>query len=148
MNSIEVRMTVWELNFNGVKGSIVAVKNAIVSFFKRRRNSIEDTKIEYVPDLTEAHILKGWYDREGQKITNIISMSKTIDSKTFNTFQYLSQMNMNSFLIDSTLYFNCRAVIVNTNSYWYKSCGLSAIRKNLGMRAMLSINVIIAEQNR
>jgi hypothetical protein len=51
-------------NFNGVKWVIVAVRNAIVSDFKRGRNSIEETKIEYVPDLTEVHILKGWSDRE------------------------------------------------------------------------------------
>jgi hypothetical protein len=74
-------------NFNGVKGSIVAFKNAIVSDFKRGRNSIEETKIEYVPDFLEAHIPKGWFDREGQSVTNIVSMSETIDSNTFNTFQ-------------------------------------------------------------
>jgi replication factor A1 len=135
-NSIEVRMTLWNTeaeNFNGVKGSIVAVKNAIVSDFKRGRNlnAIEETKIEYEPDLTEAHIMKSWFDREGQNVTNIISMSKTIDSNTFNTFKYLSQIDMNSVPNDSTLYFNCRAVIVNINSYWYKSCGLSGCSKKV-----------------
>jgi replication factor A1 len=135
-NSIEVRMTVWRNeaeNFNGVKGSIVAVKNAIVSDFKRGRNlnGIEETKIEYEPDLPEAHILKKWYDREGQNVTNIVSMSKTIDSNTFNTFKYLSQINMNSVPNDSTLYFNCKAVIININSNWYKSCGLSGCSKKV-----------------
>jgi hypothetical protein len=55
---------------------------------------------------------------------------------------------MNSVPNDSTLYFNCRAVIVYINSYWYKSCGLSGCSKKLGMRAILSINVINVEQNR
>jgi hypothetical protein len=75
--------------------------------------------------------MKSWYDREVQNVTNIVSMSKTIDSNASNTFKYLSQIDMNSVPNDSTLYFNCRAVIVNINSYWYKSCGLSACSKKV-----------------
>jgi hypothetical protein len=37
--------------------------------------------IEYDSDLPEVHILKGWYDREGQNATNIVWMSETNDLK-------------------------------------------------------------------
>jgi replication factor A1 len=137
-NSIEVRMTVWGTeaeSFDAIKGSIIAVKNALVGDFKGRTLScVQNTTIEYDPDLPEAHILKGWYDREGQKATNIVSMSKTTDLNASNTFKYLSQINMNSVPNDSALYFNCRAVIVSTGrpqNSMYKSCGLNGCMKKV-----------------
>jgi replication factor A1 len=137
-NSIVVRMKVWgneAESFNAIKGSIIAVKNALVGDFKGRTlKCVPNTTIEYDPDLPEAHILKGWYDREGQNATNVVSMSKTIDSNASNTFKYLSQINMNSVPNDSTLYFNCRAVIVSTGrpqNSMYKSCGLNGCSKKV-----------------
>jgi replication factor A1 len=80
-NSIVVRMKVWGTeaeSFNAIKGSIIAVKNALVGDFKGRTlKCVPNTTIEYDPDLPEAHILKGWYDREGLNATNVVSMSKT-----------------------------------------------------------------------
>ncbi len=137
-NSIEVRMKVWgseAQNFNGVKGSVIAVKNALVGDFKGRTLScVPNTTIEYNPDLPEAYNLKEWYDREGQNATYIVSMSKIMDSNASNTFKYLSQINVNSVPNDSTLYFNCRAVIVSTGrpqNSMYKSCGLNGCSKKV-----------------
>jgi hypothetical protein len=61
--------------------SIIVVKNAFVAHFKGRFRCVHNIIIEYNSDLPEVHILKEWYDREGQNATNIVWMSETIDLK-------------------------------------------------------------------
>jgi len=134
----EVRLTVWGKeaeDFKASIGSVLAVKNAVVGEFKGKTLScVQNTILEFDPDLTEAHILQGWYDRERDNLKNVVAMSKPNETSISSSFKYLSQINMQSVPDSSFLYYNCKATILATNrpqNHFYKSCGLNGCMKKV-----------------
>lgn len=68
----EVSLTLWGSDaekFDGSLNPVVAVKGAKVSDFNGRSLSLTmSSTMQINPDIKEAHLLKGWYDREGCNI--------------------------------------------------------------------------------
>lgn len=65
----EVNLTLWgneAEKFDGTSNPVVAVKAAKVSDFNGRSlSSTMSSTLQVNPDIKEAHLLKGWYEREG-----------------------------------------------------------------------------------
>ncbi|GFY04709.1 replication protein A 70 kDa DNA-binding subunit [Trichonephila clavipes] len=65
----EVNLTLWGKeaeSFDGTLFPVVAVKGARVSEFNGRSLSVTmSSSMQINPDIKEAHILKGWFEREG-----------------------------------------------------------------------------------
>ncbi|KAG8180228.1 hypothetical protein JTE90_016216, partial [Oedothorax gibbosus] len=65
----EVNLTLWGKDaetFDGSSNPVVAVKGARVSDFNGKSLSVSmSSSMQINPDIKEAHILKGWFEREG-----------------------------------------------------------------------------------
>ncbi|XP_015920041.1 replication protein A 70 kDa DNA-binding subunit [Parasteatoda tepidariorum] len=65
----EVSLTLWGSDaekFDGTSNPVIAVKGARVSEFNGRTLSVSmSSSMQINPDIKEAHILKGWFEREG-----------------------------------------------------------------------------------
>ncbi|KAF8786558.1 replication protein A 70 kDa DNA-binding subunit-like [Argiope bruennichi] len=68
----EVNLTLWGKeaeNFDGSLNPVVAVKGARVSDFNGKSLSVTmSSSMQINPDIKEAHVLKGWFEREGYKM--------------------------------------------------------------------------------
>ncbi|CAG2107340.1 unnamed protein product [Medioppia subpectinata] len=137
----EVRLTLWSEEadgFCGVAGQVMAIKNAIVGEFNGKTlKCAANATTDLDPDLPEAHILKGWYDREmaGGGLKDIRALSKGSDGNGgANETKYLCQINEESVPEGQTVYYNCKATVVATNRserHMYKSCANTGCSKKV-----------------
>ena len=127
----EVRLTLWNKEaeeFNAGFGQVLAVKNAMVGqFFGKTLSCVQGTVLQVDPDVTEAHILKGWFDREYASggLKNLIPLSKARDENSFDAHKYLSEANLQTVPETDVVYYSCKATIVSINrsdKHLYKSC--------------------------
>lgn len=70
-SGVAVKLTLWgddAVNFNGLGYPVVAVKGAKVSDFGGRSLSVSGgSQLLINPDVNEAHILRGWFEKEGRE---------------------------------------------------------------------------------
>ncbi|CAG2165033.1 unnamed protein product [Oppiella nova] len=142
----EVRLTLWRREaeeFAGCTGQVMAIKNAIVGDFRGRTLSCApNATLELDPDLPEAHILKGWYERElalggagNLKSVQPLSKASGDAANGANEYRFLAQINEQSVPQDGqSLYYNCKGTVVATNRadrHLYKSCGNNGCSKKV-----------------
>ncbi|XP_076452897.1 replication protein A 70 kDa DNA-binding subunit-like isoform X2 [Babylonia areolata] len=68
-SGVAISITLWgndAQNFDGSSNPVIAVKGARLSDFGGRSLSVlSSSQLVINPDIREAHVLRGWYDREG-----------------------------------------------------------------------------------
>ncbi|CAL1288199.1 unnamed protein product [Larinioides sclopetarius] len=83
-SNTEVNLTLWGKeaeSFDGSLNPVVAVKGARVSDFNGKSLSVTmSSSMQINPDIKEAHVLKGWFEREGYNID-----AQSISAKGGNT---------------------------------------------------------------
>lgn len=83
----EVNLTLWgndAQKFDGNLNPVIAIKGAKVSDFNGRSLSVTmSSTMQINPDIREAHLLKGWFDREGCNLESE-SLSSKIGSASGN----------------------------------------------------------------
>ena len=136
----EVRLTLWSesaVDFNGKIGQVLAVKNAVVGDFRGKTlGCVQSSIIELDADIPEAHIIKGWYDKETKAgpLKNIVALSKGLEERQSSQLKYFSQITFESIPEGSTLYYNCKALIMSTPRWdkcLYKACLKTECRKKV-----------------
>ncbi|KAL8562549.1 hypothetical protein ACOMHN_045814 [Nucella lapillus] len=71
-SGMAINLTLWgneAVNFDGNNNPVLAVKGAKLSDFGGRSLSVMgSSQVMMNPDIREAHVLRGWYDREGSSM--------------------------------------------------------------------------------
>ncbi|XP_023218106.1 replication protein A 70 kDa DNA-binding subunit-like [Centruroides sculpturatus] len=127
-SGVEVSLTLWGADaekFDSSDNPIIAVKGVRVSDFGGKSLSmISASLLQINPDIREAHILRGWYDREGAHITTQSLSNQTSGSLggTWKTFAQAKAEMLGS--SDKPEYYITKAtiVMVKRDKCMYMAC--------------------------
>lgn len=135
----EVNLTLWggeAQKFEASGNPIVAIKGAKVSDFNGRSLSCAmSSTLQINPDIKEAHVLKGWYDREGcnlevESISSKVGMSGSMGGQ-WKTFAQVNTENLG--MGDKPEYYVTKATIVmlKKENCMYMACASEECNKKV-----------------
>ncbi|KAG8937310.1 Replication factor A protein 1 [Tulasnella sp. 418] len=139
-----VRVTLWGKqaeNFVAENQPVVAFKNVKIGDFGGRTLSLISTStIHPNPDISEAHLLRGWFDREGHA-TSFTAQSSSggggggtqgLNRKDLLTIAAIRDSNIGK--SDNADFFSCRGTIIfirNSDSIMYTACPAEKCNKKV-----------------
>ncbi|KFM74172.1 Replication protein A DNA-binding subunit, partial [Stegodyphus mimosarum] len=136
----EVSLTLWGTDaekFDGSMNPIITVKGARVSDYNGRSLSVTMSSVLQInPDIKEAHMLKGWYDREGcnLELESISSKSSAVSGNMggqWKTFAQAASENLG--MGDKADYYVSKATVVmlRKENCMYMSCPSEDCKKKV-----------------
>ncbi|XP_035220738.1 replication protein A 70 kDa DNA-binding subunit-like [Stegodyphus dumicola] len=136
----EVSLTLWGTDaekFDGSMNPVVAVKGARVSDYNGRSLSVTMSSVLQInPDIKEAHMLKGWYDREGcnLELESISGKSGAVSGSMggqWKTFAQATSENLG--MGDKADYYVSKATVVmlRKENCMYMSCPSEDCKKKV-----------------
>lgn len=123
----EVTLTLWAADaekFDGNGNPVIAVKGVRVSDFGGKSLSmINSSVLQINPDIREAHILRGWFDREGAHIATQ-SISNQGSGAVGGTWKTFAQAKAEIGSSDKPEYYTTKAtiVMVKRDKCMYMAC--------------------------
>lgn len=136
----EVNLTLWGADaqkFEGSSNPVVAIKGVKVSDFNGRSLSVAmSSTLQINPDIREAHLLKGWYDREGCNL-EVESISSKMGSASGNLsgqWKTFAQVNTEQLgMGDKPEYYVTKATVVmlRKENCMYMACPTEECNKKV-----------------
>lgn len=139
-SNTEVSLTLWANEaekFDGSSNPIVAVKGAKVSDFGGRSlSTLTSSVLQINPDIKEAHVLRGWFDREGrdtesQSISGKVGSAAGAFGGSWKTFAQAKCEMLG--MGDKPDYYTTKAtvVMIRKENCMYMSCPSSECNKKV-----------------
>ncbi|XP_041348869.1 replication protein A 70 kDa DNA-binding subunit-like [Gigantopelta aegis] len=137
-SGMSVNLTLWgseASSFSGNNNPIIAVKGARLSDFGGRSLSVlASSQLIINPDIKEAHLLRGWFDRDGHRLDFDSYRSDTVGAGHATNWKHFGQVKSENLGNgDKPDYFTSKGTVVfmRKENCMYKACPTEQCNKKL-----------------
>lgn len=136
-SNMEVNLSLWDTmaeTFDGSDAPILAIKGCRVSDFGGRSLSLlNSSTVIKNPDIHEAHVLRGWYEREGATLVASSVTSKGDRSGIGTNWKTFAQAKAEQLGRERAEFYNCKATVsmVKKENCMYMACPMEGCSKKV-----------------